>query len=147
MELERSVPRTQTADPPWVRRLVIGIGVTFLALFVLVPLATVLVAALSNGVGAYFDAINDPAAMRALQLTLIAAVISVPLNLVFGIAAAWAIARFRFPGRSLLIMSRLEAYDYRGATALALVMLVVSFALLLAINFLGAWSRRRAGHL
>lgn len=103
MALERVAPRTTTTEPAWVRRLVIGIGVTFLGLFVLVPLATVIVAALSNGVGAYFKAISDPAAMRALKLTLLAAAISVPLNLVFGVAAAWAIARFRFPGRSLLI--------------------------------------------
>ncbi|MDX2087343.1 MAG: sulfate ABC transporter permease subunit CysW [Kofleriaceae bacterium] len=103
MELERAVPRTATAEPAWVRRLVIGISVAFLGLFVVVPLATVVVAALGNGVGAYGKAISDPTALRALKLTLLAAAISVPLNLVFGVAAAWAIARFRFPGRSLII--------------------------------------------
>ena len=92
-----------TAEPLWVRRLLIGLGMTFLALFVLVPLATVMVAALSHGLAAYGHAIADPMAMRALRLSLLAAAVAVPLNLVFGVAAAWAIARFRFPGRSLLI--------------------------------------------
>ncbi|MBL0218250.1 MAG: sulfate ABC transporter permease subunit CysW [Myxococcales bacterium] len=90
-------------EPAWVRRLVIGLGVGFVALFVVVPLATVVVTALSHGVGAYAHAIADPQALRALKLTLLAAAISVPFNVVFGVAAAWAIARFRFPGRALLI--------------------------------------------
>jgi sulfate transport system permease protein len=92
-----------TTEPPWVRRVVIGTGAVFLALFVLVPLAAVIVAAVSHGAAAYGRAITDPAALRALELTLIAAAIAVPLNLVFGVAASWAIARFRFPGRAFLI--------------------------------------------
>jgi sulfate transport system permease protein len=105
MSLERAIPRraAATAEPAWVRRTLIAIGVTFLALFVLVPLAAVASAALSHGWAAYGRAIVDPAALRALKLTLIAAAIAVPLNLVFGVAAAWAIARFQFRGRALLI--------------------------------------------
>ena len=103
MTLERAIPRTATTEPAWVRRIVIGLGVTFVALFVVVPLATVVTAALSHGISAYGRAITDPQALRALKLTLIAAAISVPFNVVFGVAAAWAIARFRFPGRALLI--------------------------------------------
>ena len=105
MILERAVPRrlAATAEPVWVRRTLIGIGVVFLALFVLVPLATVASAALSHGWAAYGRAISDPAALRALKLTLIAAAIAVPANLVFGVAAAWAIARFQFRGRAILI--------------------------------------------
>lgn len=103
IELVRAAPRTATAEPPWVRRLVIGLGVGFLALFVVVPLVMVFSAALSHGATAYLAAVRDPAALRALSLTLIAAAIAVPLNLVFGVAASWAIARFRFPGRALLL--------------------------------------------
>ncbi len=103
MKLERAIPREAMTEPAWVRRLVIGLGVGFVALFVVVPLATVAVTALSHGLGAYAHAISDPQALRALKLTLLAAAISVPFNVVFGVAAAWAIARFRFPGRALLI--------------------------------------------
>lgn len=105
MSLERAVPRrlAATAEPGWVRRTLIGIGVVFLALFVIVPLATVVSTALSHGWDAYARAIADPSALRALKLTLIAAAIAVPCNLVFGVAAAWAIARFQFRGRALLI--------------------------------------------
>ena len=92
-----------TAEPAWVRRVVIGVGVGFLLLFVALPLTAVFYEALRHGAGVYFGAIVAPEALHALKLTLLAAAISVPLNLVFGIAAAWAIARFRFPGRSLLI--------------------------------------------
>ena len=106
--LERAVivpppRRVALTEPAWVRRVVIGAGVVFLTLFVLVPLAAVLTAALSHGAAAYARSISDPAALRALKLTLIAAAIAVPLNLVFGVAASWAIARFRFRGRALLI--------------------------------------------
>ena len=104
MILERSVAvRSSTTEPPWVRRTIIGVGLVFVALFVVVPLATVLISAFSHGIAAYGRAISDPHALRALKLTLIAAAIAVPLNVVFGVAAAWAIARFRFPGRALLV--------------------------------------------
>ncbi|MEO7093068.1 MAG: sulfate/thiosulfate ABC transporter permease CysW, partial [Polyangiales bacterium] len=103
MILERAIPRTATAEPVWVRRIVIGLGLVFVGLFVVVPLATVVIAALSHGLAAYATAISDPQALRALKLTLIAAAIAVPFNVVFGVAAAWAIARFKFRGRALLI--------------------------------------------
>ena len=101
--LERALPRRSPREPAWARRVVIGLGVGFVALFVVIPLAAVAVAALSHGLAAYARAIADPQALRALRLTLYAAAIAVPANLVFGVAAAWAIARFRFPGRALLI--------------------------------------------
>ena len=103
MILERALPRPATTDPTWVRRLVIGLGLAFVGLFIVVPLATVVIAALSHGIAAYGRAISDPHAIRALKLTLIAAALAVPLNVVFGVAAAWAIARFKFRGRALLI--------------------------------------------
>jgi sulfate transport system permease protein len=92
-----------THEPVWVRRIIIAIGVGFVGLFVVVPLVAVFGEALRNGVVAYGRAIIDPAARSAIQLTFLAAAIAVPLNVVFGVAASWAIARFRFPGRSLLI--------------------------------------------
>jgi sulfate/thiosulfate transport system permease protein len=96
-------PRSATAEPAWVRRLVIGMAVGFIALFVVLPLTAVFYEALRMGLSAYGRAVSDPAARSALALTLLATAIAVPLNVVFGVAAAWAIARFRFPGRSLLI--------------------------------------------
>jgi sulfate/thiosulfate transport system permease protein len=92
-----------TNEPAWVRRIVIGISVGFAGLFVLVPLAAVFAEALRNGLAAFGAAVTDPAALSAIKLTFLAAAFAVPLNLVFGVAAAWAIARFRFPGRSALI--------------------------------------------
>jgi sulfate transport system permease protein len=96
-------PAAATHEPAWIRRLVIGVTVGFVGLFVVVPLAAVFGEAFRNGVAAFGHAIADPAALSAVRLTFFAAAIAVPLNVVFGIAAAWAIARFRFPGRSLLL--------------------------------------------
>jgi sulfate/thiosulfate transport system permease protein len=90
-------------EPAWVRRTLIGVALLFLALFLVLPLTVVLTEALKEGVGAYFAAIADPDALAAVRLTLLVAAIAVPANLVFGVAAAWAIAKFTFPGRSLLI--------------------------------------------
>ena len=80
-----------------------AVALAFLAVFVLLPLVTVFVEALSKGVAAYGDALTEPDALSAIRLTLIVAAISVPLNIVFGIVAAWAIAKFDFPGKSVLI--------------------------------------------
>jgi sulfate transport system permease protein len=86
-----------------VRRVVIALAAGFVLLFVGVPLAAVFAEALRAGVGVYLASLVDPAAVSALKLTIIATAISVPLNVIFGVAAAWAIARFRFPGRAILI--------------------------------------------
>jgi sulfate transport system permease protein len=85
------------------RRALIGLAVLFLAAFLILPLAAVLWQALARGVGAYLAALVDPDALSAIELTFFTVAVAVPVNLVFGVAAAWAIARFRFPGRSLLI--------------------------------------------
>ena len=74
----------------------------FLTLFLVVPLATVFIAAFEQGTEAYLEAVREPDAMAALRLTLIAAAIAVPANLIFGVCAGWAIAKFDFPGKSLL---------------------------------------------
>lgn len=84
------------------RLCLIGVAIAFLALFLVIPLLSVFVEALSRGVGAYGAAIVEPDAISAIKLTLLVAAIAVPLNIVFGIVAAWAIAKFDFPGKSLL---------------------------------------------
>lgn len=81
----------------------IGVAVCFLGLVLVVPLAAVFVEAFRKGAGVYFASITEPAALAAIRLTLIATAIAVPLNAIFGLAAAWAIARFEFTGRSLLL--------------------------------------------
>ena len=87
----------------WVQRLLIALALVFLTLFLFLPLATVFHEALKKGWEVALAAITEPDALSAIQLTLIAAAISVPLNLVFGVAAAWAIAKFDFRGKNLLL--------------------------------------------
>jgi sulfate transport system permease protein len=94
--------RVVTKDRPAVRAVLIATALGFLALFLLLPLLAVLVEALRQGLGAYLAGIADPDALAAIRLTLLVAAIAVPLNVVFGIAAAWAIAKFEFKGKSLL---------------------------------------------
>jgi sulfate transport system permease protein len=91
-----------TREPAWVRGILIGIALTFFALFLLLPLVTVFAEALRKGWGVYFAALVDPDARSAIFLTLLVAAIAVPLNLVFGVSAAWAIAKFNFRGKQLL---------------------------------------------
>ncbi|MBW8756213.1 MAG: sulfate ABC transporter permease subunit CysW [Burkholderiales bacterium] len=95
--------RDAVGEPAWVRRTLIGVALVFLTLFLFVPLVSVFVQALAKGVDVYWAALVEADAVSALKLTLIAAGISVPLNLVFGVAAAWAIAKFDFHGKSLLL--------------------------------------------
>jgi sulfate transport system permease protein len=92
-----------TRDTPWVKYTVLGVGLAYFALFLLLPLIAVFVEAFRKGWDAYIAALVEPDALSAIKLTLIAAAISVPLNLVFGVAAAWAIAKFDFPGKHVLI--------------------------------------------
>ncbi|OAM52394.1 sulfate ABC transporter permease subunit CysW [Methylovorus sp. MM2] len=92
-----------TSEPAWVRWSLIAVSLLFLSLFLFIPLAAVFTEALRKGFGAYIAALVDPDALSAIKLTVIAAAISLPLNLVFGVAAAWAIAKFDFRGKSILI--------------------------------------------
>jgi sulfate/thiosulfate transport system permease protein len=123
MTLEMTLQRVQTADPEDLERAqplyparnnprtepgpiriaIIAIAVTFLTVFVVLPLVVVFAQAFSKGIGAYFSALSDPEALSAIRLTLWVAAISVGLNLVFGLVAAWAIAKFDFRGKTLLI--------------------------------------------
>ncbi len=90
-------------DPAPLRWLLIALALAFLALFVGLPVVTVFVEAFRNGPGAYFDAIKEPDTLSAIKLTLLTAGIAVPLNVVFGVAAAWLISKYRFPGKAALL--------------------------------------------
>ncbi|WP_341679075.1 sulfate ABC transporter permease subunit CysW [Niveibacterium sp. SC-1] len=92
-----------TEEPAWVRRLLIGGAVLVLAALLIVPLVSVFHEALKKGFDTYLRSLSDPDALAAIRLTLTVAVISVPANVVFGLAASWAIARFDFRGKSFLI--------------------------------------------
>ena len=94
--------RSAVTEAPWVRRALIALALAFLAAFLLLPLVSVFTEALRNGLGTYVEALTDPDALAAIRLTLIAAAIAVPANLVFGVAAAWAIAKFEFRGKTFL---------------------------------------------
>jgi sulfate transport system permease protein len=98
-----SARKISTTEPAWVRSILILIALLWLSLFLLLPLMVVFIEALHKGWHSYWQAFADPNAWAAIRLTLIAAGIAVPLNLVFGVAAAWTIARFDFRGKSVLL--------------------------------------------
>jgi sulfate transport system permease protein len=91
------------SEPAWIRWTLIVIALVFLSLFLFIPLIAVFTEGLRKGFETYFAAITEPDALSSIKLTLIAAGIALPLNLVFGVAAAWAIAKFEFKGKSILI--------------------------------------------
>ncbi len=99
----RAGPRHATTESPGVRRLLIGVALAFLSLFLFLPLVSVFTQAFAKGLGFYLQTIRDPMAWSAIKLTLIAAGIAVPLNCVFGVCAAWTIAKFEFPGKNILL--------------------------------------------
>ncbi|MEI7445720.1 MAG: sulfate ABC transporter permease subunit CysW [Burkholderiales bacterium] len=90
-------------EPRWVRWTLIGIALAFLGLFLALPLVTVFMEAFRKGAGVYIASLTEPDAAAAIRLTLLVAFVAVPLNLVFGIAAAWAIAKFSFRGKQFLV--------------------------------------------
>jgi sulfate transport system permease protein len=96
----RELPIEESAPVRWT---LIAVALGFLVLFLILPLAVVFAEALARGFGRYVDAISEPNAVAAISLTLLTAAIVVPLNMVFGIAAAWAVTKFEFRGKSLLI--------------------------------------------
>ena len=95
--------RREMNDPWWVRAIVISLSIAFVALMLVLPLGVVFFEAFRKGVSVYLAAFQDRNAMRAIYMTCLAAGIAVPLNLVFGVAASWAIAKFDFRGKGLLI--------------------------------------------
>jgi len=95
--------RRALTEPPLVRTALLAVAVVFLAVFLVLPLAAVFAQALEKGFAAYLAALREPDAWAATRLTLLTAAIAVPLNLVFGLAASWAIAKFEFPGKGTLL--------------------------------------------
>ncbi len=98
------VARQQRAlqDPDWVKWSLIAIALSFISLFICLPLGLVIIKAFSKGVEAYWSQLSQPDTVAAIRLTVLTALVTVPLNTVFGVAAAWAITRFDFKGKSLL---------------------------------------------
>jgi len=129
------MPRA-TEEPVWVRATLIGVALTFLSLFLFVPLAAVFTQALRKGLGVYVAAISDPDALSAVGLTLAAAGIAVPLNLVFGVAAAWCIAKFEFRGKNVLLT--LIDLPFSVSPVIAGLVFVLVFGLQ---GWLGGWLR------
>jgi sulfate/thiosulfate transport system permease protein len=99
----RQSPADTITEPRWVRWLLIGVALAFLGLFLAVPLAAVFAQSFENGWKAYIEAISETDALSSVRLTLLVALIAVPVNTIFGVIAAWAIAKFQFVGKSLLI--------------------------------------------
>ncbi|MDQ0060785.1 sulfate ABC transporter permease subunit CysW [Paenibacillus harenae] len=126
-------PEHVTESGP-VRWILIAIALLFLGLIVVLPLLSIFVEAFKKGVGVYIDSIKDPDAMSALKLTLTTALIAVPLNTVFGIAAAWAISKFRFRGKNILIT--LIDLPFAVSPVISGMVYVLLFG---AQGFLGPW--------
>ena len=101
--ISNNVNQTTLDDPTWVRWSLIAIALGFIILFLCVPLLLVIIQAFSKGFAAYFSALNQHDMLAAMRLTLLTALITVPLNTIFGVAAAWAITRFDFRGKDFLI--------------------------------------------
>ncbi len=98
-----SLPSSVRVDPAPVRWLLVGVVLVFFALFLMLPLAAVFIQALEKGFGAYLEVVRDPESIAAVRLTILTALIAIPLNMTFGIMAAWAISRFQFWGRNALL--------------------------------------------
>jgi len=123
-----------TTESAWVRYSLIGIALVFMFLFLVLPLAAVFTEALRKGLGAYFEALHEPDAWSAIRLTLLTAAIAVPLNLVFGVAAAWAIAKYEFKGKAFL--TTLVDLPFSVSPVVAGLIYVLMFG---AQGWLGPW--------
>ncbi|MBI1360482.1 MAG: sulfate ABC transporter permease subunit CysW [Alphaproteobacteria bacterium] len=132
----RSFRGPAVTEPPWARWLLVAVVLTILAILLVLPLAVVFIEALKRGAGVYLAALSDPDALSAVKLTMIVAAISVPLNVVFGIAAAWAVTKFRFPGKSLL--TTLIDLPFSVSPVVAGLIFVLVFG---ARGWLGPWLR------
>lgn len=103
LNMSTSTNKLQAQDPWWVRWLLIGVSVTFLTFLLLLPLIVIFQEALAKGIAFYIRSLSDRNAMSAVKMTLLTAGVAVPLNLIFGVAAAWATTKYQFRGKSILI--------------------------------------------
>ena len=139
----RPPPRLDaTAESTPVSLVLIAIAVVFLALFLFLPLVSVFYEALVTGFGPYFEALAEKDALAAIRLTLLVATISVPANLVFGLAAAWAIAKFDFKGKSLLITLIDLPFSVSPVTSGLIYVLLFG-----SQGFLGPWLQAQGIHI
>src|SRR5512139_2435894 len=129
-----SPSRRGAEESPMVKWLLIGVAYAFLGVFLLLPLANVFAQALSKGFTFYFTSLTNPDTRAAIRLTLMVAAVCVPLNLVFGLAAAWAVAKFEFRGKSLLVT--LIDLPFSVSPVVAGLIYVVMFGLQ---GYLGPW--------
>jgi sulfate transport system permease protein len=136
-----SAHETRT-EPAFVRWTLIVVAVAFLTIFVVLPLVVVFTEAFAKGAAAYFAALSDPEALSAIRLTLMVAAISVSLNLVFGIVAAWAVAKFEFPGKVFLIT--LIDLPFSVSPVIAGLVFVLLFG---AQGYFGAWLQAHDIHI
>jgi len=123
-----------TTEAPWVRWLLTGVALGFIALFLILPLAAVFTEAFRQGWAAYVAGLRDPDTFAAIRLTLLTALIAVPLNLVFGVIAAWCVAKFAFRGKALLVT--LIDLPFSISPVVAGLMYVMVFG---AQGWLGPW--------
>jgi len=130
------------SEPKAVRIVIVGVAVTFLCIFVVMPLVVVFAQAFSRGIGAYVAALGNPEALSAIRLTLLIAAISVSLNLVFGLVAAWAIAKFEFPGKTFLVS--LIDLPFSVSPVISGLVFVLLFG---AQGFLGPWLQANNIHV
>jgi len=131
---ERLQRNDSTREAGWVRGLVLAISLVFFALCLLLPLILVFVEAFRNGYHTYLEALVNPDTLSAIKLTLLTAVVAVPVNVVFGLAAAWAIAKFQFRGKALL--TTLIDLPFSVSPVVAGLMLVLVFG---SRGWLGPW--------
>ena len=139
---EISAEHDARTEPRLVRLVIIGIAVAFLSLFVVLPLLIVFTQAFSRGISTYLAALAEPEALSAIKLTLAVAAISVGLNLIFGLAAAWAVTKFDFPGKTLLIT--LIDLPFSVSPVISGLVFVLLFG---AQGFFGAWLQARDVHI
>jgi sulfate/thiosulfate transport system permease protein len=137
-----AAPDDARSEPRLVRFAIIAIAILFLSVFVVLPLVVVFAQAFSKGVSAYFTALSDPEAMSAITLTLSVAAVSVSLNLVFGVIAAWAIAKFEFSGKTFLIT--LIDLPFSVSPVISGLVFVLLFG---AQGFWGPWLQARDIHV
>jgi sulfate transport system permease protein len=138
----RARMRLATTEPPWAQRVIIGVAMVFVGVFLIIPLIAVFTEALSQGVNVYLAAITNREARSAIRLTLLVAAIAIPLNTVFGIAAAWAITRFEFRGKNLL--TTLIDLPFAVSPVIAGMVYILLFG---SQGLLGPWLMARGIHI
>ncbi|MEG2816246.1 MAG: sulfate ABC transporter permease subunit CysW, partial [Comamonas sp.] len=126
--------KISTTEPRWVRWVLTSVALVFMGLFLILPLLSVFGEALRKGWDVYISALGEPDALSAIKLTLITALIAVPLNLVFGVAAAWCIAKYEFKGKAFL--TTLIDLPFSISPVVAGLMYVLVFG---ANGWLGPW--------